>query len=54
MHKIGYVVFPGFQLLGFAAVTALEMANLDLAEPYYTIELLSESGGEIKSSAGFG
>ncbi len=54
MHKIGYVVFPGFQLLGFAAVTAFEMANLQLGEPAYEIELLSESGGEIKSSAGFG
>lgn len=54
MHKIGYVVFPGFQLLGFAAVTAFEMANLQLGEPAYDIELLSEPGGEIKSSAGFG
>jgi transcriptional regulator GlxA family with amidase domain len=54
MHKIGYVVFPGFQLLGFAAVTAFEMANLQLGEPAYQIELLSEAGGEIKSSAGFG
>ncbi|MCW0001021.1 GlxA family transcriptional regulator [Pararhizobium sp. YC-54] len=54
MHKIGYVVFPGFQLLGFAAVTAFEMANLQLREPAYEIELLSEPGGEIKSSAGFG
>lgn len=54
MHKIGYVVFPGFQLLGFAAVTAFEMANLQLGEPAYEIELLSEAGGEIRSSAGFG
>jgi transcriptional regulator GlxA family with amidase domain len=54
MHKIGYVVFPGFQLLGFAAVTAFEMANLQLGKPAYEIELLSELGGEIKSSAGFG
>jgi transcriptional regulator GlxA family with amidase domain len=54
MHKIGYVVFPGFQLLGFAAVTAFEMANLQFGEPAYDIELLSEPGGEIKSSAGFG
>jgi hypothetical protein len=35
MHKIGYVVFPGFQLLGFAAVTAFEIANLQLGEPAY-------------------
>lgn len=54
MHEIGYVVFPGFQLLGFAAVTAFEMANLQLGEPAYRVELLSEAGGEIKSSAGFG
>ncbi len=54
MHKIGFVVFPGFQLLGFAAVTAFEIANIQLGEPVYEITLLSETGGEIKSSAGFG
>jgi len=54
MHRIGYVVFPRFQLMGFAAVTAFEIANLALGEQAYEIELLSEFGGEIKSSAGFG
>ncbi len=54
MHRIGYVVFPRFQLMGFAAVTAFEIANLTLGEQAYEIELLSEAGGEIKSSAGFG
>ncbi|MCK3778906.1 GlxA family transcriptional regulator [Ensifer sesbaniae] len=54
MHRIGYVVFPRFQLMGFAAVTAFEVANLALGEQAYEIELLSEGGGEIKSSAGFG
>ena len=54
MHRIGYVVFPRFQLMGFAAVTAFEVANLTLGEHAYEIELLSEAGGEIKSSAGFG
>ncbi|OCP15047.1 GlxA family transcriptional regulator [Ensifer sp. LC163] len=54
MHKIGFVIFPKFQLMGFAAVTAFEMANLEFEEPVYGIELLSETGGEIKSSAGFG
>ena len=54
MHRIGYVVFPRFQLMGFAAVTAFEIANLALCEQAYEIELLSEFGGEIKSSAGFG
>lgn len=54
MHRIGYVVFPGFQVMGFAAVTAFEVANLTLGEPAYAIELLSEAGGEVKASAGFG
>lgn len=54
MHRIGYVVFPRFQLMGFAAVTAFEIANLTLGEPAYAIELLSEAGGEVKASAGFG
>ncbi|MCA1439399.1 GlxA family transcriptional regulator [Ensifer sp. IC4062] len=54
MHRIGFVVFPRFQLMGFAAVTAFEMANIALGEPAYEIELLSERGGEVKSSAGFG
>ena len=40
--------------MGFAAVTAFEVANLTLGEHAYEIELLSEAGGEIKSSAGFG
>ncbi|UDF33117.1 UNVERIFIED_ORG: GlxA family transcriptional regulator (plasmid) [Roseateles sp. XES5] len=54
MHTIGYVVFPDFQLMGFAAVTAFEMANLALGEEAYAIDLLSETGGEVRSSAGFG
>eukprot|EP01132_Coremiostelium_polycephalum_P009486 gene9486-11634_t len=54
MHRIGFVVFPRFQLMGFAAITAFEMANLALGTPAYDIELLSEAGGEVKSSAGFG
>ena len=54
MHTIGYVVFPDFQLMGFAAVTAFEMANLAIGEEAYAIDLLSEAGGEVRSSAGFG
>jgi transcriptional regulator GlxA family with amidase domain len=54
MHRIGFVVFPRFQLMGFAAVTAFEMANVALGETAYEIELLSEKGGAVKSSAGFG
>lgn len=53
MHTIGYVVFPGFQLMGFAVVTAFEMANLAVGEPAYRVTLLSEGGGLVRASAGF-
>ena len=33
MHSIGFVVFPDFHLLGFAAVSAFETANRVLDEP---------------------
>jgi transcriptional regulator GlxA family with amidase domain len=52
MHTIGFVVFPNFYLMGFAAVTAFELANVVLGEPAYEVTLLSEEGGLVVSSAG--
>ncbi|BBU32766.1 AraC family transcriptional regulator (plasmid) [Burkholderia sp. THE68] len=52
MHAIGFVVFPSFYLLGFAAVTAFELANAVLGEPAYEVTVLSERGGLVMSSAG--
>ncbi|AOB30899.1 AraC family transcriptional regulator [Bordetella sp. H567] len=53
MHKVGFVVFPNFNVMGFAAVTVFETANLTLGEPAYEVTLLSETGGLVPSSAGF-
>ncbi|VTU23909.1 Carnitine catabolism transcriptional activator [Variovorax sp. PBL-H6] len=53
MHTIGFVVFPNFYLLGFAAVTAFETANLVVDEPAYEVSLISETGGLVAASAGF-
>ena len=53
MHTIGFVVFPDFYLMGFAAVTAFETANLVLDESSYEVILLSETGGLVQASAGF-
>jgi len=53
MHKIGFVVFPNFDLMGFAAITAFETANRVLDEPAYEVTLLSETGGLVPASAGF-
>jgi transcriptional regulator GlxA family with amidase domain len=52
MHTIGFVVFPNFYLMGFAAVTAFELANVVLGEPAYEVTVLSEEGGLVLSSAG--
>lgn len=53
MQKIGFVIFPEFQVMSFGAITAFEMANNILDQPAYTITLLSETGGLIPSTAGF-
>ena len=53
MQQIGFVVFPEFQVMGFAAITAFEIANLMAGEPFYEVTLLSEHGGPVRSSAGF-
>jgi len=53
MQQIGFVVFPGFQVMGFAAVTVFEITNVEIGEAFYEITLLSEHGGLVRSSAGF-
>ncbi|PAY09193.1 AraC family transcriptional regulator [Bradyrhizobium sp. UFLA03-84] len=53
MQEIGFVVFPEFQVMGFTAITAFEVANLIAGEPFYEVTLLSENGGPVRSSAGF-
>ncbi|HEX7914679.1 GlxA family transcriptional regulator [Rudaea sp.] len=52
MKRIGFVVFPGFQILDMAAVTVFEMANRQAPRARYDIRLLSEHGGMVTSSAG--
>lgn len=54
MHKIGLIVYPEFQVLGLAMCAAFEMANGAVDEPVYDINLLSEHGGTVQTSAGFG
>ena len=53
VQRIGFVVFADFQVMGFAAITAFEVANLTVGEPVYDVSLLSESGGLVRASAGF-
>jgi transcriptional regulator GlxA family with amidase domain len=52
MKRIGLVVFPGFQILDLVAISVFEVANLAAPAPAYEVQLLSEHGGAVTSSAG--
>lgn len=52
MHRIGFVIFPGVQMMSLAALSAFEFANLAVPEAFYEVSLLSESGGPVKTSVG--
>ena len=54
MHEIGLIVYPEFQVLGLSMCAAFEMANGAADEPVYSLTLLSEHGGTLPTSAGFG
>lgn len=52
MIRIGILLYPQFQLINLAMITAFEYTNLSLDKPLYAITLLSESGGLVRSSSG--
>ena len=52
MRRTGFVVIPGVQMMYFAALSVFEFANLSAGEPLYAIEVLSEGGGPVMTSAG--
>lgn len=52
MHKIGFLLADGFQLLALSTPSVFEFANLVIGEPFYELETWSEAGGAVRSSAG--
>lgn len=52
MQQIGFLVYPGFQIMSLAAVSAFEFANIELEEKVYEVRYLSEHGGPITNSLG--
>ena len=52
MHRIGYLVTDGFQVMSLATQAVFEFANLVAGEPVYRIQNYSVSGGIIRSSLG--
>lgn len=53
MQCVGFVAFPNFGAMGLAALSTFEHANLTKREQVYEVTLLSETGGPVRSSAGF-
>jgi transcriptional regulator GlxA family with amidase domain len=53
-QRVGVIVFPGFQLVDLALIPVFELAGLDCkgSASGYEVEVLSESGGSVRSSSG--
>lgn len=50
MHRIGFIVSDGFQIMNLAVQSVFEYANLVNGAPFYAIENYSATGGEVRSS----
>jgi transcriptional regulator GlxA family with amidase domain len=52
MQRIGYIVTPGFTMMGLTIMGAFEVANQTVKERAYEAVILSEHGGLVQSSGG--
>jgi transcriptional regulator GlxA family with amidase domain len=52
MRKVGLLVFPGFQVMSLATLSAFEVANKRSGEILYDLQVLSEKGGLLRNSIG--
>jgi transcriptional regulator GlxA family with amidase domain len=52
MHRIGFILADGFQVLALAAQSAFEFANLVTGSDFYHLETYSLAGGSVRSSLG--
>lgn len=52
MLKIGFLLPPGFQIMGLAAASAFELANTTARERLYDIGFYSALGGPVANSFG--
>lgn len=52
MHRVGYLVTDGFQIMALATQTVFELANMVAGRAVYRIENFSQAGGTVRSSLG--
>ncbi|WP_027796302.1 GlxA family transcriptional regulator [Paraburkholderia acidipaludis] len=53
MHRIGFLLTEGFQIMTLAPQSVFEYANVVAGEPFYAMDNFSLDGGEVRSSLGF-
>lgn len=54
MRQIGLILENGFQVIGLSALSAFELANVELGEEGYRMTILSQYGGIVHSTIGLG
>lgn len=54
MRQVGFILEDGFQVMGLAALSAFEFANVHLEREAYRLIVMSERGGTVRSSLGIG
>lgn len=52
MHRIGFLISDGFQIMALATQSVFEYANLTAGEAFYTLDNFSVAGGDVRSSLG--
>jgi len=52
VHRIGFVIFPGAQILCTAPIAVFEMANQTSGKSFYDVRILSDGGGPVRTSVG--
>lgn len=52
MRHVAFIMEDGFQVMGLAALSAFEFANLQLGTKAYSVSVVSENGGSVISTLG--
>ena len=52
MHRIGYLLTDGFQMLALGTQSVFEFANAGLDQPFYAVEQYAMAAGGVSSSMG--
>ncbi|WGS47317.1 GlxA family transcriptional regulator (plasmid) [Burkholderia sp. JSH-S8] len=52
MHRIGFLISDGFQIMALAPQSVFEYANITAGEAFYTLDNFSVDGDDVRSSLG--